>query len=73
MKTQFRFRFLRLRRLRSAYDLEKTRLSESEAEAEELNQSQSVGKCIVIGLSFRLCFRLRSPDHKRNGQKMETF
>ena len=34
-------------------------LSESEAEAEELNQSQSVETCIVIGLSFRFCFRLR--------------
>ena len=32
------FRFgLRLRSLRSAYDIVKTRLSESEAEAEELN------------------------------------
>ena len=30
-----RFHFFRLRRLRSAYDLVKTRLSESEAEAEE--------------------------------------
>ena len=58
VKTAFRFRLL-LRRLRSAYDLVKTRLSESEAEAEELNQSQSVGTCIVIGLSFRFCFRLR--------------
>ena len=29
-----RFHFFRLRRLRSAYDLVKTRLSESEAEAE---------------------------------------
>ena len=52
MKTAFRFR-LRLRRLRSAYDLVKTRLWGSEAEAEELNQSQSVGMCIVIGLSCR--------------------
>ena len=34
VKTAFWFR-LRLRRLRSAYDLVKTRLSESEAEAEE--------------------------------------
>ena len=32
----------------------KTRLSE----AEEPNQYQSVGTCIVIGLSFRFCFRL---------------
>ena len=30
----------------------KTGSSESQAEAEELNQSQSVGTCIVIGLSF---------------------
>ena len=49
MKIAFRFR-LRLRRLRSAYDLVKTRLSESEAEVEELNQLQSIGTCIVIGL-----------------------
>ena len=53
VKTVFRFR------LSSAYDLVKTRLSESEAEAEERNQSQSVGKCIVIDLSFRFCSRLR--------------
>ena len=58
VKTAFRFRLL-LRRLRSAYDLVKTRLSESEAEAEEPNQSKSVGTCILIGLSFRICFRLR--------------
>ena len=58
VKTAFRFR-LRVRRLRSAYDLVKTRLSESEAEAKEPNQSQSVGMYIVIGLSFRFCFRLR--------------
>ena len=32
---------------------------ESQAEAEELNQSQSVGTCIVSGLSFCFCFRLR--------------
>ena len=44
MKTAFLFRF------RSAYDLGKTRLSESGAEAEELNQSQSVGTCAVIGV-----------------------
>ena len=42
-----------------SYDLVKTRLSESEAEAGEPNQSQSVGTCIVIGLSFRFCFWLR--------------
>ena len=34
------------------YDQMKTGSSESQAEAEELNQSQSVGTCIVIGLSF---------------------
>ena len=51
MKTAFRFRLL-LRRLRSAYDLVKIRLPESEAEAEEPNESQSVGTCILIGLSF---------------------
>ena len=48
----------RLRHLSSAYDLVKTRLSELEAEAEKLNQSQSVGTCIVIDLSFCLCFQL---------------
>ena len=32
--------YLRLHRLRSAYDLVKTTLSEAEAEAEEPNQSQ---------------------------------
>ena len=58
VKTAFRFR-LRLRRLRSAYDLAKTRLSESSADAETLNQSQSVGTSIVIGLSFRFFVRLR--------------
>ena len=47
VKTAFRF-LLRLRRLRSAFDLVKIRLSVSEAEAEELNQSRSVGTYIVI-------------------------
>ena len=42
-----------------AYDLVKITLSTSQAEAEELNQLQSVGTNIVIGLSFRFCFRLR--------------
>ena len=42
-----------------AYDLVKITLSPSQAEAEELNQLQSVGTSIVIGLSFRFCFRLR--------------
>ena len=55
VKTAFWLR-LRLCLLRSTYDLVKTRLLESEAEAEELNQSQSMGMCIVIGLSFRSCF-----------------
>ena len=41
------------------WSIVKTRLSESEAWAEEPNQSQSVGTWIVIGLSFRFCFRLR--------------
>ena len=40
-------------------DLAKTRLSESSADAETLNQSQSVGTSIVIGLSFRFFVRLR--------------
>ena len=55
-------------RLRSAFDLVKTRLSESEAEAEELNQSQSVGTCVLIGSSFRFCFRLRQSDFHLNFQ-----
>ena len=39
--------------------------SGSQAEAEQLNQSQSMGTCLEIGLSFRLCFRLRqSGFHK---------
>ena len=64
VKTAFRFRS-RLRRLRSAYDLVKTSLSESEAEAEQRNQSQSVGTCIVIALSFRFCFRLQQSGFHR--------
>ena len=51
VKTAFRFR-LRLRRLRSAYDLVKTRLSESEAETKR-------GNVHFDCLSFRFCFRLR--------------
>ena len=31
--------------------------TESSAEAEELYQSRSVGTCLMIGLSFRFCFR----------------
>ena len=53
VKTAFRF-LLRLCRLQSAYDVVTTRWSE--AEAEELNQSQSMATCIVIGVSFRFCF-----------------
>ena len=48
----------------------KTRLSESEAEAEEPNQSQSIGTCIVIGLSSPLLLPTLtiwfSLDHKQN-------
>ena len=69
VKTAFRFR-LRFRRLRSAYDLVKTRLSESKAEAKELNQSQCVGTCIMIAFipppllpTPTIWFSL---DHKRN-------
>ena len=58
VKTAFRF-CLRLRHLRSSYDLVKTRLSELKAEAEVRNQSQSMETCIVIGLFFCFCFRLR--------------
>ena len=69
MKKAFWFR-LRLLRLRSAYDLVKIRLSESVVEAEEPNQSQSVGTCIVIGLSLPLLLPTPiiwfSLDHKRN-------
>ena len=39
---------------------------------EELNQSQSVGTCIVIGLSFCFCFRLRQSgfsDRKQSWKK----
>ena len=61
VKTAFRFR-LRLRRLRFAYDLVKTRLSESQAEAGVLNQSQSVGTCIVIALFFCFLISRRSPN-----------
>ena len=40
-------------------DQVKTGSSESQAQAEEPNQSQSVGTCIMIGLSFPFCFRVR--------------
>ena len=55
IKTAFWFR-LRLRRLPVKSKLGQ---SESPAEAAELNQSQSMVTCIVIGSSFHLCFRLR--------------
>ena len=42
-----------------AYAQVKTTWSKSKAEAEEVNQSQRVGTCIVIGLSFRFYLRLR--------------
>ena len=60
---------LPLCRLRSAYDLVKTRLSESGAEAKELNQSQSVGACTMISLSFRFCFRLRQSGFRKRSRK----
>ena len=41
------------------YDQVKTRLLELQAEAEELNQSQSMGISIVIGLFSRFCFWLQ--------------
>ena len=45
-----------------AYDLLRTKPLESSLRAEELNQSQSVGTCIVIGLVNRLLLRLRLPS-----------
>ena len=36
----------------------KTRLPELQAEAEELNQTQNAATCMLIGFSFRFCFRL---------------
>jgi len=44
-------------------DLEKTAFSKSHIEPEKLDQAQNVGMSIVIGLSFRLCFRLRLGFH----------
>ena len=62
------------------YDQVKTGSSElKQEETEELSQSQIVGTCFVIGLSFRYCFRLRfsldskQRSHKRSREKMETF
>ena len=40
------------------YDLLRTKLLESQLKAEELNQSQSVETCIVIGLVNWLLLRL---------------
>ena len=61
----------------SAYDQVKTRWSKSKAEAEEVNQSQSVGTWIVIGVSFPLLLPTPtlwfSLDSKRSRKKMETF
>ena len=72
LKTAFWFFWFRLRHCRLFYDQVKAGSSESQVEAVELNQSQSVETCIVIGLSFRFCFQLRQSgfhyiDHKRNG------
>ena len=71
LKTAFWFFWFRLRHCRLFYDQVKAGSSESQVEGEELNQLQSVETCIVIGLSFRFCFRLRQSgfhyiDHKRN-------
>ena len=61
----------------SAYDQVKTRWSKSKAEAEEVNQTQSVGTWIVIGVSFPLLLPTPtlwfSLDGKRSRKKMETF
>ena len=47
-----------------ASDQVNIRLSESQAEMEELNQSQSMGTCTVIGLSFCRSFQpLQSGFH----------
>ena len=72
VKTGLWFFWFRLRHCRLFYDQVKAGSSESQVEVEELNQSQSVETCIVIGLSFRFSFRLRQSgfhyiDHKRNG------
>ena len=69
MKTAFRFR-LRLRRLHSAYDLVKTRLSESKAEAEGLNPITKRGnvRCdwFILPLLLPTPSIWFSLDHKRN-------
>ena len=70
VKTAFRFR-LRFHRLRSAYDLVKTRLSESEAEAKELNQSQCVHcDCFILPpllLTPTIWFSLNQKRNLNNG------
>ena len=43
----------------------KTRLLELHAEAEELNESQSMATCILIGLSFHFSFRLQQSDFQK--------
>ena len=70
VKTTFRF-CLRLRRLRSSYDLVKTRLSESEAEAEgETNHDACSHALWLIGLVLPLLVPAPtiwfSLDHKRH-------
>ena len=52
----------------------KTRLSGLQAEAVELNQSQSMGMCIVIGSSFQLRqsgFYWTVSDGEQSWKKME--
>ena len=43
----------------------KTRLLELHAEEEELNESQSMATCILIGLSFHFSFRLQQSDFQK--------
>ena len=43
----------------------KTRLLELPVEAEELNESQSMATCILIGLSFHFSFRLQQSDFQK--------
>ena len=43
----------------------KTTLLELCAEAEELNESQSMATCILIGLSFPFSFRLQQCDFQK--------
>ena len=49
------------------FTIKKTESLELQAEGEEVNQSQSLGMRIVIGLSFRFSFQLRfSLGHKQD-------